>query len=92
MLPFLTRSDDLVTVFVEDNTCEDEVVKLIESASNAYHRVTHDAVCHGQAANRGFPVEGLDSQRMVIHVRQCGSSPNGNRTRILALRGPRPDR
>jgi integrase/recombinase XerD len=52
---------------------EDEVAKLIESASNAYHRVivtTLYATGMRRAELSRLKVEDIDSQRMVIHVRQ----------------------
>jgi len=52
---------------------EDEVAKLIESASNAYHRViltTLYATGMRRTELSRLKVEDIDSQRMVIHVRQ----------------------
>jgi len=52
---------------------EDEVAKLIESASSAYHRViitTLYATGLRRAELARLKVEDIDSQRMVIHVRQ----------------------
>jgi site-specific recombinase XerD len=52
---------------------EDEVAKLIKSASSAYHRViitTLYATGMRRAELARLKVEDIDSQRMVIHVRQ----------------------
>jgi len=52
---------------------EDEVAKLIESASSAYHRViitTLYATGMRRSELARLKVEDIDSQRMVIHVRQ----------------------
>ena len=52
---------------------EDEVAKLIESASNAYHRViltTLYATGMRRTELSRLKVEDIDSQRMVVHVRQ----------------------
>ena len=52
---------------------EGEVAKLIESASSAYHRViltTLYATGMRRAELARLKVEDIDSQRMVIHVRQ----------------------
>jgi site-specific recombinase XerC len=52
---------------------EDEVTKLIESASNAYHRViltTLYTTGMRRTELSRLKVEDIDSQRMVIHVRQ----------------------
>ena len=52
---------------------EEEVVRLIESASNAYHRViltTLYATGMRRTELSRLKVEDIDSQRMVIHVRQ----------------------
>jgi len=52
---------------------EDEIAKLIESASSAYHRViitTLYATGMRRAELARLKIEDIDSQRMVIHVRQ----------------------
>jgi integrase/recombinase XerD len=52
---------------------EDEVAKLIESASNAYHRVvltTLYATGMRRSELARLKVDDIDSKRMVIHVRQ----------------------
>jgi integrase/recombinase XerD len=52
---------------------EDEVAKLIESASSAYHRViitTLYATGMRRSELARLKIEDIDSKRMVIHVRQ----------------------
>lgn len=62
---------------------EEEVAKLIESASNAYHRViltTLYATGMRRTELSRLKVEDIDSQRMVIHVRQGKGGKDRNVT------------
>ena len=63
---------------------EEEVARLIESASNSYHRVIV-MVLYGTGLRREelcqLKLSDIDSQRMVIHVRQG----KGNRDREVTL-------
>src|SRR3989475_3471817 len=63
---------------------EEEVARLIESAATSYHRVILMTL-YGTGLRREelcrLKVTDVDSQRMVIHVRQC----KGNRDRDVTL-------